>query len=391
MASGVHPGFECDRSGMKPIIGTRFHLRGHDFDLCQAEYDKLPSAEKALYEALPPPVPPPLVGTGASVPLVPLALRLLDGVRMLGLAGAATGRPSAFSTWATPLACRGASADLAPTIAFAAAQLKLGASVATGWHSPPLPGILAVTKWPWLGTTPPPMPVVDDPKQASAGGQPTPTAGVPTTVGAPVPTSPGAPAEVLGVVCKSLADPAHQAEVAERAPQASLFTAAVRRDLYAIFRNPAAPGAEPAPAQGDPSAFGVALLGKASVGGGSIDTFAYVDRAVAPTVAGFIIFDDKVLLDSLQHMGQTTPEALAATKAFEHYLAATAKASWTTETIQKLSVEFLVAFAVEMTPRLDINHRVRSCRLTSEEVTTLSSAPFASFVDQGMLRTFQAM
>merc|ERR1719326_2039574 len=55
MTEGVHPGVECDRSGMCPIVGTRYHLRGHNFDLCQAEFDKLPHAEKALYKAIPPP------------------------------------------------------------------------------------------------------------------------------------------------------------------------------------------------------------------------------------------------------------------------------------------------------------------------------------------------
>merc|ERR1719218_448071 len=50
-ALGFHPGVSCDRSGMVPIVGTRFHLRGHNYDLCQAEFDKLPDAEKALYDA----------------------------------------------------------------------------------------------------------------------------------------------------------------------------------------------------------------------------------------------------------------------------------------------------------------------------------------------------
>merc|ERR1719198_1262490 len=53
--NGVHPGVECDRSGMCPIVGTRYHLRGHNYDLCQAEYDKLPQQEKLLYAAMPPP------------------------------------------------------------------------------------------------------------------------------------------------------------------------------------------------------------------------------------------------------------------------------------------------------------------------------------------------
>ena len=48
---GFHPGVQCDRSGMLPIVGTRFKLRGHNYDLCEAEFDKLPEGEKALYDA----------------------------------------------------------------------------------------------------------------------------------------------------------------------------------------------------------------------------------------------------------------------------------------------------------------------------------------------------
>merc|ERR1719274_393720 len=56
--TGIHPGVECDRSGMAPIVGMRYHLRGHNYDLCQAEYDKLSQQEKLLYTAIPPPVTP---------------------------------------------------------------------------------------------------------------------------------------------------------------------------------------------------------------------------------------------------------------------------------------------------------------------------------------------
>ena len=51
---GFHPSITCHRSGMNPIVGMRFHMRGHDYDLCQAEYDKLVDAEKGLYEAISP-------------------------------------------------------------------------------------------------------------------------------------------------------------------------------------------------------------------------------------------------------------------------------------------------------------------------------------------------
>ena len=52
---GVHEGVRCDRSGMDPIVGIRYHLRGENYDLCQAEYDKLPKLSKALYDAIEPP------------------------------------------------------------------------------------------------------------------------------------------------------------------------------------------------------------------------------------------------------------------------------------------------------------------------------------------------
>ena len=50
-----HEGFRCDRSGMFPLEGVRFHLRDRDYDLCQAEFDKLPSYEQARYDAIVPP------------------------------------------------------------------------------------------------------------------------------------------------------------------------------------------------------------------------------------------------------------------------------------------------------------------------------------------------
>jgi len=51
----VHPGVVCDRSGMSPIVGPRFHLRGHDYDLCEAEFAKLGAREQALYQRVPAP------------------------------------------------------------------------------------------------------------------------------------------------------------------------------------------------------------------------------------------------------------------------------------------------------------------------------------------------
>ena len=65
-----HPGVTCDRSGMCPIIGTRYHLRGEDYDLCQEEWDKLPSDEKK-YDAIPPSEATPMDIVAAKEPAPP--------------------------------------------------------------------------------------------------------------------------------------------------------------------------------------------------------------------------------------------------------------------------------------------------------------------------------
>mmetsp|Transcript_40300 Transcript_40300/g.99905 ORF Transcript_40300/g.99905 Transcript_40300/m.99905 type:complete len:654 (-) Transcript_40300:130-2091(-) len=54
----VHPGITCDKSGMCPIVGPRFNLKGHDYDLCEAEFNKLDPAEQAKFVRIEPPVPP---------------------------------------------------------------------------------------------------------------------------------------------------------------------------------------------------------------------------------------------------------------------------------------------------------------------------------------------
>jgi len=53
---GYHPEVECDKTGQCPIVGTRFRLKGHNWDLCAAEFAKLPEAEKVQFEAIEPPV-----------------------------------------------------------------------------------------------------------------------------------------------------------------------------------------------------------------------------------------------------------------------------------------------------------------------------------------------
>jgi len=49
----VHHGVTCDRSGMNPIVGNRYHKRGQNYDLCQAEFDKISDeTERATYEKI---------------------------------------------------------------------------------------------------------------------------------------------------------------------------------------------------------------------------------------------------------------------------------------------------------------------------------------------------
>jgi hypothetical protein len=51
---GFHPGVQCDRSGVMPIVGTRFRHKGRNYDLCAREFHRLPDAEKRNYEAVQP-------------------------------------------------------------------------------------------------------------------------------------------------------------------------------------------------------------------------------------------------------------------------------------------------------------------------------------------------
>ena len=37
---------------MSPIVGTRYHKSGQDYDLCEAEFTKLSEADKSMYEKI---------------------------------------------------------------------------------------------------------------------------------------------------------------------------------------------------------------------------------------------------------------------------------------------------------------------------------------------------
>merc|ERR1719217_686024 len=57
-AEGVHEGVTCDKTGACPIVGNRYHLVGHNYDLCEAEFLKLSDKEKALFRKVAPPAAP---------------------------------------------------------------------------------------------------------------------------------------------------------------------------------------------------------------------------------------------------------------------------------------------------------------------------------------------
>merc|ERR1719456_1392466 len=198
-------------------------------------------------------------------------------------------------------------------------------------------------------------------------------------------------------------------EMADRQKQTVLFTAATRRDIYAVLLNPADPHVIPS----NPSAaataatakgqvpYEVALVARASSHSSSqqvpvdpsspssgLDTFAFVDRSASQLPDGWLALEDDLLLAAVRHMGEASPLSLGATKAFEAFLAEKARA-WGPQQVARLSIDFVVAFGNELTPRLDIHHRIASNRLSGGTLARLSSAPYCNFIDQGFLHSFQ--
>lgn len=57
--TGIHPGVLCDKT-MNPIVGYRFTRSGSNpsYDLCQAEFDKLPPEEQQRFDRFDPPITP---------------------------------------------------------------------------------------------------------------------------------------------------------------------------------------------------------------------------------------------------------------------------------------------------------------------------------------------
>merc|ERR1719161_223991 len=47
-----HWGITCDVTGQSPIVGVRYHKIGDDYDLCEAEFNKLSAEEQALFQKI---------------------------------------------------------------------------------------------------------------------------------------------------------------------------------------------------------------------------------------------------------------------------------------------------------------------------------------------------
>jgi hypothetical protein len=48
----IHYGFTCDASGIRPIVGPRYHKRGTNYDLCEAEFLKLEKDDQTVFEKI---------------------------------------------------------------------------------------------------------------------------------------------------------------------------------------------------------------------------------------------------------------------------------------------------------------------------------------------------
>jgi hypothetical protein len=191
-----------------------------------------------------------------------------------------------------------------------------------------------------------------------------------------------------------------------------MFTPAVRADIYKVLRSPSDPDdGAPAPSTSEITSaastqanlFSALLLGKnrktnylSEEEDATWGTYAFCDRSLYfemkeighPQLEQYSALDDKEMLEAIAIMGKLTPKALAITKAFEAYLSQTAW-TWGDREACGFAVEFLIAFGNELSSRLDINHRIRSTKLTDEEIEILSKEPFCNHVDREAMQCFQ--
>jgi hypothetical protein len=188
-------------------------------------------------------------------------------------------------------------------------------------------------------------------------------------------------------------------ELQSREKDRPMFTPAVRADVYNVLRHPKSPTAgAPAPSSSSSSPFQAILLGKQqnSQQKSGFDTYSFCDRALFdkmmeqdhPQLKQYTVLGNDEMMQAVTCIGETTPRALAITKAFEAYLSQTAW-TWGDKEAYGFSVEFLIAFGNELSTRLDINHRIRSTKLSDEEVDVLAQQPFCNYVQPEAMQVFQ--
>ena len=181
--------------------------------------------------------------------------------------------------------------------------------------------------------------------------------------------------------CSVAATTPDATEVSQREKEVPMWTPNVHRDIYNILLNPYLLNIK---YKGDQDA-GAVLVAK------QMSSFAFVDKVNLKGVtlpAEWTILSDELLLNAIDHIGEVTAMALAVLKAFEKYLETKVK-KWTGVDVANLSIEFLFCFGRELTPKFDLNHRLRTRQCTLSEQQILQSAPYAPFVSSVIVKRYQ--
>ena len=161
-----------------------------------------------------------------------------------------------------------------------------------------------------------------------------------------------------------------------RQVDAMLFTGACRRDIYRVLCSLSArhtAGFHPRRKQFAPR---VPLRWMYSVG---------TESFVAWPLDSGSQHEGVEQLKMLEKIGLPEPQALGITAAFEKLLVEEFVPYWEAADLVDFSIQFLVAFGNELTPRLDASHAVRSRSLSTADLAFLRSLPPDIHFDQHMV------
>ena len=207
-----------------------------------------------------------------------------------------------------------------------------------------------------------------------------------------------------------------QMTLQQRTEQACLFTPACRRDVYRVLCSPPrgplkAEHRGPAPAPG--GSFGMpAAPGSFSFGGRPATATPFgasptpppppphpplrwvlgVHSSLTPleeVAPGGRAAAVTATLESLEQVGQPTERGLAITGAFEKLLVEEYVGWWSDSDAATLSVAFTLAFGQELSPRLDIEHAIRSRELSERDIDWLRGLPAHVPLNRALLAVFQ--